>query len=53
MNNEKDRLVECLRNVILRDSYWLTRNDQDMIILQLDEWNKLVDDIYKSKEVKQ
>lgn len=49
MNYRKDRLVADLISEIQQDSYWLTRDEQDIIRNKLNEWNKMVDEIYIAK----
>lgn len=45
---EKDRLLKELKTFIMRDSAWLTIDDQTAIERKIDELNSFINERYKS-----
>lgn len=48
MMSEKDRLLKELRSFIMRNSAWLTIDDQTAIERKIDELNSYINERYKS-----
>lgn len=47
MKQDKDRLLDDLRRLVERDSYWFTRDQQDMLLTKIDEIGRIMDGAYE------